>query len=236
MADNQFKVKLVSAASPDRLTDRRESVIFDVSPDLIETRNVQYKTLDPLHAPGQMNVYQSTSSRTFNIANVRLISRTRQEASENLARLWTLRGWTVPQFGKGPQAHEDSWIDKLIQNNPNSTQARQARGVRGRSSTPRVNKSFLGAPPQVLLLSAYSRTADTVASRGVGHIRRVPVVIQQMSIPYPSDVDYIPTNDENPTPMPTVMTLDMTLIETHSPNEYENFSLDDYRLGNLKGF
>ena len=57
-----------------------------------------------------------------------------------------------------------------------------------------------------------------------------------MSIPYPSDVDYIPTDDENPTPMPTIMTLDITLIETHSPTEYENFSLDDYRIGNLIGF
>lgn len=234
--DNQFKVKLTSSASPDRLTDLRESVIFDVTPDLIETRNVQYKTLDPLHAPGQLYVYTNSNSRTFNISNVRLISRTRKEASENLARLWTLRGWTTPQFGRGPQAHEDSWIDELTKNNLGSVQGELARGIRSRPSNPRVNKSFLGAPPQVLLLSAYSRTSQTSGTRGIGHIRRVPVIIQQMSIPYPSDVDYIPTDDENPTPMPTIMTLDITLIETHSPTEYENFSLDDFRLGNLTGF
>jgi len=234
--DNQFKVKLTSASSLDRLTDLRDSVVFDVTPDLIETRNVNYKSLEPLHAPGQVFVYQNTNSRTFNISNVRLISRTSHEASLNLARLWTLRGWTTPQFGQGPQAHEDAWIDELVKNNLPAVQARMARNRRSRSSTPRVNKSFLGAPPQILLLSAYSRTGAVNGTKGIGHIRRVPVIIQQMSIPYPSDVDYIPTDDENPTPMPTVMTLDITLLETHSPTEYENFSLDDYRLGNLKGF
>lgn len=234
--ENQFKVKLTSASSPDRLTDLRETVTFDVTPDLIETRNIQYKTLDPLHAPGQLYVYQNTNSRTFNISNVRLISRTRTEASKNLARLWTLRGWTTPQFGKGPQAHEDAWIDELTRVNQTQVQTGKAKQDRTRSFSPRVNKSFLGAPPQVLLLSAYSRVGQTIGTRGIGHIRRVPVIIQQMSIPYPSDVDYIPTADEPSTPMPTVMTLDITLIETHSPTEYENFSLDDYRLGNLAGF
>jgi hypothetical protein len=105
-----------------------------------------------------------------------------------------------------------------------------------RAATP-TNRDFLGAPPKVLQLSAYSRLGAQTGVQGLGHIRRVPVVIQQLSIPYPSDTDYIPTDDSsNPTPMPTIMTLDMTLVETHSPQEYQDFSLEDFRNGNLKGF
>ena len=66
------------------------------------------------------------------------------------------------------------------------------------------------------------------------HINRVPVVIQQLTIPYPNDVDYI--NTSKGVPMPIIMNLDISLIETHSPNAYEAFSLGDFRAGRLKGF
>lgn len=86
-----------------------------------------------------------------------------------------------------------------------------------------------GAPPPVLLLSAYSD--DTRRSQ---HINRIPVVMSNMSVPYPSDIDYVPT--DTGVPMPTIMTLDMTLMETHAPNEYERFSLTAFKTGTLQGF
>ena len=42
-----------------------------------------------------------------------------------------------------------------------------------------------------------------------------------------NDVDYI--NSSSGTPVPIIMNLDLTLIETHSPNKYERFSLDDFK-------
>lgn len=233
--DNDFKIRLTAATSNDRLTDKRRSVTFDVTPDLIENRNVNYKTLDPIHAPGQIFVYNNTSSRTFNLSNVRLISRTSQEASENLARLWTLRGWTMPIFGQ--EFNDKKGSDYLAERHKNNIE--DIIGFISDDPSRRVdpaNSNFLGRPPQVLLLSAYSRKGAVTGTRGIGHIRRVPVVIQQLSIPYPSDVDYIPTADAQPTPMPTVMTLDMTMVETQSPSAYEKFSLQDFREGNLIGF
>lgn len=98
-----------------------------------------------------------------------------------------------------------------------------------------TRQDFLGAelrgsPPRVLRLSAYSVDGQNTAQ----HINRVPVVLQNLNIPYPSDVDYIPTS--NGVPMPTIMTIDVTLLETHSVREYETFNLDSFRRGTLRGF
>lgn len=91
----------------------------------------------------------------------------------------------------------------------------------------------LGSGPDVLLFSAYSEANFR------GNIYRVPVVISNLGITYPDDVDYIPCgagSHEN-TPFPTVMQMDVTLIETHSPEEYANvFDLNMYRQGLLENF
>ena len=86
----------------------------------------------------------------------------------------------------------------------------------------------------MLKLSAYSNPSSVSGKRNPQHVDRVPVVIQQLNIPYPSDVDYIPTSSG--VPMPIIMTVDITLVETHSPSEYENFSLGQYRNGILRNF
>ena len=181
-------------------TNTRESVTFATTPDLIEARNANYKTVDPIHAPGQIAAYQNTSSRNFSISSIRLISRTTIEAEANLKTLWILRSWLMPSFGK---------------------------------STKEEGRELRGSPPPVLYLTAYSK--ESASNQSPGHINRVPVVLQNLSIPYPSDVDYIPTSKDR-IPMPTIMTLDMTLMETHSPNEYENFSISNFRKGILRGF
>lgn len=221
MAFNQYKVKLRSQVN-------QTVVAFDVTPEITETRNVNYTTLEPVHMPGGIHVYKGTSSRVFNINNVRLVSRTREEAAKNLYRLNQLRGWAMPYFGK-------------------------------------TNSRLIGAPPDVLALSAYAtgpqdsanvstpRTDGETSEGSENFLRRnrptnihnIPVVLQQISIPYPSDVDYIDTmriefNDgttiEEGVPFPALMTIDMVLLETHSPNEFANFNLKDYRRGKLETF
>ena len=208
--ENQYKVKLQHPF------DRTRKVVFEVTPELLENRAVNYKTLDPVHMPGQIYVYATTSSRTFNIANARLVSRTPTEAQKNLEILHMLRFWTMPRFGR--------------QNELESAQLGQ-----------------LGAPPDVLLLSAYSDVPKDLGNIGdanqkMGHLNRIPTVITNLSINYPSDVDYIPTlgntsiNDPGGQPMPTLMSVDVQLSETHSPFEYENFSLSQFKNGTLPGF
>ena len=226
---NDYKIKLRDADH-----SLSNSVTFDVTPDLIENRNVNYKTIDPIHAPGQIYVYSGSSSRTFNISNARFVSRNVEEATRNLKRLWLLRSWGMPSFGKSTITNENLDNRRRRAENMSPTYKRFESQYSLQEKNFLYGKEQLGKPPEVLLLSAYSKTGGNGTNQSMEHINRVPVVIQQLSIPYPSDVDYIPT--ENGTPMPTIMTIDLTLVETHSPKEYENFSINDYRNGILKGF
>jgi len=223
MVSNQFKVKLRSQVT-------NQVVAFDVTPEITETRNVNYKTLEPVHMPGSIYIYGGTSARNFQVNNIRLVSRTSQEAAKNLFRLNILRSWTMPYFGVN-------------------------------------NSSLTGAPPDVLALSAYAtgsldtannQISTTQENNALGinqgqpenpnkriratNIQNIPVVLQQLSIPYPSDTDYIPTSEEKKlgisagVPFPTIMTVDLVLMETHSPREYEKFNLKKFREGRLDNF
>ena len=86
----------------------------------------------------------------------------------------------------------------------------------------------MGAPPAVLFLTAYA------SSTLRGNIYKIPTVITNLTIPYPSEVDYIQTLGGQP--FPTIMTIDIQLTEVHAPSEYEAFSLEHFRNGDLTGF
>jgi hypothetical protein len=240
MSDKTKKVRLVSAANS------RRSVTFRASPQVTENRNVNYAALEPLHAPGQVQVYKNTASRSFSISDLKLISRTAKEATDNLKILWRLRSWTMPRFGNSStlNARERSnRNDPLFAPDVSQYDA----GMFNSDAEFRqyaYGTELLGAPPEVLYLSAYSMDVGyenagvekpgTAKWKIAQHLNRIPVVIQQLTIPYPNDVDYINTVDG--VAIPIIMNLDISLIETHSPNSYSDFSLDDFRAGRLKGF
>lgn len=232
--ENEFKVKLVSSISP------RRRVVFDVTPDIAENQNVNYKTIEPIHAPSTFWVYQNTAARAFNVSNIKLISRTIEEATLNLQRINCLRAWTKPFFGDGTaNGGTLGKVDptdkaRIGQEQADPNQLPFTCFLPGTTAeTDRQEfKKFLGSPPEVLLLSAYANknTGRTTPT----NISRVPVIMSQLSIPYPSDVDYIPTADG--TPFPTVMSIDMQLSEAHSPREFRKFDLHKYRRGILTDF
>lgn len=90
-------------------------------------------------------------------------------------------------------------------------------------------KEYFGAPPEPLYLSAYS------TEKNRGHIYKVSVVLSSLDITYPNDCDYISTADG--TPMPIIMPItSLTLVETHSAYEYEQFDLAKYRTGQMTYF
>lgn len=232
--ENQFKVKLVSS------TNLRRRVVFDVTPDIAENQNVNYKTIEPIHAPSTFWVYQNTAARAFNVSNIKLISRTIEEATLNLQRINCLRGWTKPFFGEGTAT--GGTRGKVSATNKARIGQEQETGNQlsltcflpgTTAETDRQEfKKFLGSPPEVLLLSAYATKTRSIDAPT--NISRVPVIMSQLSIPYPSDVDYIPTEDG--TPFPSVMSIDMQLSEAHSPREFRQFDLHRYRRGILTNF
>jgi hypothetical protein len=94
---------------------------------------------------------------------------------------------------------------------------------------------MLGAPPEVLKLSAYSNaTNENGILNKMTNISAVPVVILSLNYTYTDDVDYIPTIQGQP--FPIVMTLSISLAESHSPQELEYFDIYKYRAGQLPGF
>jgi hypothetical protein len=84
----------------------------------------------------------------------------------------------------------------------------------------------LGAPPPVLKFGGWR-----------GLVGVVPVVMTSMNWQWPSDVDYIPTSilgeDGQAIPFPTVMNIQITLVESFSSQEFNNFSLADFRQGQM---
>ncbi len=194
----------------------REQVVFDATPEFSESRTVNYKSIDPIHAPGGIYMYANTQARTFSIQG-KLISRSVYEATKNLAYMQYLRTWTMPVFGSI-------------------------------GANPAPGEGILGAPPALLLLTAYAKSRpgtqavqttvpdsyrNPVPAIG-NNIYQVPVIITQLDIPYPSDVDYIPT--VNAIPVPTIVTGSIGLVEAHSPNAYQNFTLQAFKTGNLLFF
>ena len=220
MADlpqDRYKVKLASIANPN------DVVLFNVTPELNETRNVNYKNLDLIHMPGNIYAYGNSSTRTFSLV-AKLVSRTVEEADLNSRRLQLMRSWTMPYFG---------------QNNGSETYTSKETASQNReASNIKASRSILGSPPDVLHLTAYADgttlNSTTDQPNRVGNLYKIPIVITQLTNTYPSDLTYIPLSTGEP--FPVIMNMDVQLTEAHSPQEYNKFSLQDFKNGNLAHF
>lgn len=236
----QFKVRLVSVIDLARAFTPGDinSVIFEVTPSFSETGSVEYTAIQPIHMPGGIQTYKYTNSRTFNIT-AHLISRNVNDAQRNIRYLQTLRQWRYPYFGNSgtTSATKQPAAPAMGQFNGNDIAMDRIR-----SSTSESNNELLGAPPEVLYLYAYSTSNND--KRGLDansrvNINRVPVVLSSLNITYPEDVDYLPihiTPTAKTEPFPVKMDVQITLLEAHSPTEYERFNLAAYKTGNLTNF
>lgn len=100
----------------------------------------------------------------------------------------------------------------------------------------RVNfPTKVGAPPPVLKFKGLRK----------GIIGEVPVVITSLNWNWPKDVDYIPAQElvliegeqafgKKNIPFPTVIQIAIQVLESFSTDEFNQFSLVDYRTGDLK--
>jgi hypothetical protein len=243
MADieNNFKVRLIPLSSltygGDPASIRQSQVAFDVTPTFSETRSAEYSPVTPVHMPGAMQIYKHTNSRQFEIG-AHLVSRNVADALKNMENLQKLRAWLMPYFGSTDTLNDKQKSNRL--SGP-QTDAEQDANTRNRVITEGVQ--LRGAPPDILYLYAYSTGFNDLRGGGpVVNINRVPVVMTNLSITYPEDVDYIPVHaagsgpNTRTEPFPRKMDITISLVETHSPREYERFDLLAYKLGNLANF
>lgn len=253
---SNYKVKLIAVSSllTGISSNAASYVTFEVTPTFSESGDVNYDPIQPIHMPGGMQVYKSTPSRRFSIGAT-LISRTSDEATQNMRYLQTLRGWRMPYFGSSSTITDPNQKlarTKLITNSTTNTNAatrltpeQRAQAAVQRAQTEGIE--LLGAPPDVLYLYAYSTNLNDSRNIYFGvNINRVPVVLTSLVITYPTDVDYLPIyanddplgNSTGPTsePFPMKMDVQISLAETHSPREYENFNLTLFKQGKMTGF
>ena len=237
---NKFKVRLVSALAGG------DTVYFDTTPSVSESGGVEYSSVSLVHMPGEIQVYKGTKSRAFSIS-AKLISRTSAEASDNIGKLQSLRSWRMPYFGVNSSSTVDVNAKRTKQNiltNTNSANNTPGSTISSLTNAEKNRKALvsaqstelLGSPPEILFLYAYSSSADD-NRQNVDYylnLNRIPVVLTDLSIEYPDDVDYIPTMEGQP--FPTRMTVSVSLMETHSPREFERFSLQLFKVGELKNF
>jgi hypothetical protein len=243
-----FKVRLVSILEMVQgAPGDFKQVIFEVTPTLTESRSVDYSAVQPIHMPGGIQVYKFSGSRSFEL-NAHLISRNTADALQNMLYLQTLRSWTMPFFGNAtsvggsssPQqaALPKDWSTPLM--TPDQQMKSGIDQVKSGSAGGAGTISLLGAPPEVLYLYGYSSSSNDnrQSMKGV-NINRIPVVLTNINISYPEDVDYLPVEispTANTEPFPVKMEVTLSLVETHSPTEYEQFSLENFKSGKLVNF
>lgn len=249
---HNFKIKLVSAVDQKSATESyaEKVVIFDVPPSVVETGNVDYEMIQIIQGPTSFQAYRGTPARTFSMTDVKLISRTTIEARDNIQKLNILRGWRMPYFGSTATEDAEKAVkdEQLFTASPGYGHTELSPLARLKNSSSTLNRR-LGAPPEILLFSAYANSPSTPGSvnedtlrSGRGNIHRVPVVLTSLSITYPNDVSYVMTSKRGNidalggVPFPSIMTITIELAEAHSPSEASKFNLAKYSNGVLEGF
>lgn len=87
-----------------------QTVTFKVTPTISEERSAQYDEVTPAHHPGSMMKYNHTATRGWSIGQIKLISRTIAEATENQKTLNLLRSWLMPYYGYGTEAENKNML------------------------------------------------------------------------------------------------------------------------------
>jgi hypothetical protein len=85
------------------------AVVFDIMPEVVESRTVEYEAIAPPQNPSAFQKYKGTSSTQWTV-NATLTCRNSTEATNNLRILNLLRGWTMPFYGERTR---ESYPNKL---------------------------------------------------------------------------------------------------------------------------
>jgi hypothetical protein len=77
----------------------QHGVRFFVTPELNESRTVNYQEISELRQAGGLLIYIGTQARTYQLT-ARMVSRTQEEADMTYINTHTLKSWTVPTKSK----------------------------------------------------------------------------------------------------------------------------------------
>jgi hypothetical protein len=103
---HQMKVMLRGSA-PQQGLNRPPEVTFLHQPKISASDKADYSSMDPIHMPGGFRSYKGNPARQYSVSDIKLFSRTREEATENLRILNLLKSWVKPSFGQALQRDTD---------------------------------------------------------------------------------------------------------------------------------
>jgi hypothetical protein len=203
-ATNSDNYKLILTDTTEKDKAKRKRVVFEVMPQITEQRAVQYDQVQPPQLPGAFQKYKGTDPVRWSI-QAKLISRNSQEALDNLNRLNTLRGWTMPFFS-----------ERTGEKIPNSLGAPPAvlelSGLRFRTIGP-VPVVITGLnwtwPPDVDYLPCGTITGDTITWE-------------------------IDPDSQQPIPFPAVMDISVEVVESLAISEFNRFDITAYHKGLMR--
>lgn len=138
---------------------QHEFVAFKVQPELSESKSVNYIEISEIRSPGSIMVFIGSPARNFSM-EVKLISRSIEEAQQNFRILHTLKGWSMPD--KAYSSHDSLGAGEID------------------SGTPRIlklfgyGKNFKGIPVVIKSLNvSYPVDCDYIDTGDV----RMPVIM-----------------------------------------------------------
>jgi hypothetical protein len=90
MSTPSYKVRLVGPGG--------QQLVFEASASISEDRSANWDSYNIVQLPAEIAAYRNSGSRHFSITG-KLVSRTSEEAQQNLHYLDLARAWTLPDFG-----------------------------------------------------------------------------------------------------------------------------------------
>lgn len=82
-------------AKHDGPAHRNASVLFEVQPELSESKSTNYVEIGEIRSSASLLIFMGSPSRNFSL-NAKLVSRTEEEATQNFEYLHRLKGWSMP--------------------------------------------------------------------------------------------------------------------------------------------
>lgn len=178
-------------------------VIFNIMPEVVESRTVEYEAVAPPQYPSAFQKYRGTSSTQWTV-NATLTCRNTDEATENLRIINVLRGWTMPFFG---DKIKSSYPDKLGAPPP----VLEFSGWRNQ----------MVGPVQVVITSLnwnFPQDVDYIPARGF--IRNTD---SAGGLEFSGEL----------IPFPTVIKVAIQLVESFSTDQLNGFDLAAFRTGQM---
>lgn len=198
------------------------SVRFFISPEMSESRHVNYVDISDVRLPSSILIWMGSPSRTFSL-NAKLLARSTAEADRSFKDLNMLKSWCVTNtptiVGNTINRVSENDFLKKPPASPSDTEGEEE------PIQFQLPETLFADTPPVLLLEGYG-----------GQFRNIPVVITDLTITYPSDIDYV--QNAKGVYVPILQDVSISLKEARDISGHSGaistFNLSKFKAGTLE--